>query len=338
MQLDEKLDLYPFNYEPIISNDSVTFKDLPIPNAVHCFEDSFYLPNFVQTCLKLDTEHLFHSIGENAPWTNPKDEDFQYRGNELLRQKAFWSRVTANEPLPIDVDAPPRKLFRYGYPGFQYGSMEHYRPFERTPDVLYIANQLQDHLRITKSGKQLAFNHVIGTRYRGKDDNIGFHSDKIRDITPNTPIVSISLGETRELHFGRLEKTTTDKNGKSIVTSKTIFEKAIVLQPGDVFILGPKTNLLHQHSIVPVSNECKIQRDSNQEIGPRISLVLRDIATSISLDVARARAKVTTEKRNARKVKKQMTEQGASSKKRSRDSDEHEIEKWDGASDRKQKK
>jgi hypothetical protein len=53
----------------------------------------------------------------------------------------------------------------------------------------------------------------------------------------------------------------------------------IVLRPGDLFILA---NAAYQHSIVPVKQERQIQREPNAHVGPRISLVMRDIATTQS--------------------------------------------------------
>ncbi len=55
-----------------------------------------------------------------------------------------------------------------------------------------------------------------------------------------------------------------------------------MLKPGDLFILGWRTNLHYQHSIVPVNEERQIQREPGVDVGPRISLVFRNIATTIT--------------------------------------------------------
>ena len=36
---------------------------------------------------------------------------------------------------------------------------------------------------------------------------------------------------------------------------KTVFERSFVLGSGDLFVLGPRTNALHRHAIVPVPLE-----------------------------------------------------------------------------------
>ena len=91
----------------------------------------------------------------------------------------------------------PKELFLYRYPGFQHESMLHYRAVSSAPTLQRLLRELND--RYTFLGKPLYFNHVIATRYRDHADTIGWHSDKMRDISPGTPILSLSLGAAREL-------------------------------------------------------------------------------------------------------------------------------------------
>jgi alkylated DNA repair dioxygenase AlkB len=93
----------------------------------------------------------------------------------------------------------------------------------------------------------VVLNHAILTCYRGANDNIGFHSDKTRDIALGSPIISLSLGETREFHFGQPDPA----NPKM----QTITTHRFVLKSGDLFILGPQTNAAYRHAIVPVEGE-----------------------------------------------------------------------------------
>jgi alkylated DNA repair dioxygenase AlkB len=85
-------------------------------------------------------------------------------------------------------------------------------------------------------------NHIIGTKYIDGDDNIGFHSDKMKDIVDGSPIFMISMGEKRELHFR-------DASFQGIITDQ------IVMEPGSLFVLGPKTNIKKQHAIAKLSEE-----------------------------------------------------------------------------------
>jgi alkylated DNA repair dioxygenase AlkB len=171
--------------------DQVTFNGTNIPNIQHALVNSYIVPNFVQTTLGLDLAVLYNTLHDSAPWTDPSDPDFKYRGNELARQKAFL--VVSTDPEPL-VDEEPTTMPRYSYPGFQYCSMSSYRDVRTVPEIHNTVEALCGQLLFNRQHVQL--NHVILTNYRGADDNIGFHSDKTRDITPNTPIISLSLGET----------------------------------------------------------------------------------------------------------------------------------------------
>jgi hypothetical protein len=254
----------------------LTFQNTPIPDAVYLYEDSVYVPKFCQTYQGLDTDATYDKIVATSPWTDPTHDWFKYRGHELRRQKAFWNR--SDGP---DVDAPPDPLYLYRYPGFQYGSMLQYRPLSRTPIVELLADKLQC---LAYNTQPVVINHVIGTNYRGPDDEIGAHSDKIKDITPNSPILSLSFGERRELHMTRGNR-----------------RDVYILEPGDLFLLGWQDNLAHKHAIVPVRDELRIERRPNYQVQPRVSLVFRNIATTMSLAMVRDKARATLRKREEKK-------------------------------------
>jgi alkylated DNA repair dioxygenase AlkB len=267
----------------------VTFNGVGIPNIQQALLDSFIVPNFVQTTLAVDPAMLYNTLYDSAPWTDPSDPDFKYRGNELARRKAFLViSTTDHEPL---VGQEPTTIPRYSYPGWQNGSVRCYRDVRTVPEIHNMMQALCKQLLY--NGRTVKLNHAILTCYRGADDNIGFHSDKMKDIVPDTPIISLSLGEKREFHFGQA-----DANDKM----QTITTHKFVLNSGDLFILGPKTNAAYRHAIVTVDQETVIRRDPRVKVGPRISIVLRDIATVISREEAR-KAAVTTEKRRLLKAR-----------------------------------
>jgi hypothetical protein len=97
------------------------------------------------------------------------------------------------------------------------------------------------------------------------------------------------------LHFGKPDR----KNSK-----KTIFERGLVLEAGDLFVLGPRTNTLHRHAIVPVASEKVLKRDKNMKIQPRISLVARNIARHESLKTVQTRAEKSKAERARKRAKK----------------------------------
>jgi alkylated DNA repair dioxygenase AlkB len=82
--------------------------------------------------------------------------------------------------------------------------MRYYRDVRTVPELHNIMETLCQQLRF--NDRSVALNHTILTCYRGADDNIGFHSDKMTDITPKTPIISLSLGEKREFLSFTLDK------------------------------------------------------------------------------------------------------------------------------------
>lgn len=270
--------------QSIVTNQlpMLLYRGEPIANAEPILEDSFVVKRFLQNHYQQDASALELLLDAMAPWTDPADPRVQYRGRELARQKFFLVKAPADAP----TDSPPSVLRKYGYPGFQYASMMEYRPIQAVPVVHELVELMQRDLTI--DGNPVVINHVIGTRYRDASDNIGYHSDKLRDIAPNSYIISLSFGESREIHIGHADPAD---------PKKTIFECTIVLEPGDLFVLGPRTNAAHRHAIVPVSEERILKRDPQAVIRPRISLVFRHIATQVTLAVVRN--KIAKKKRAA---------------------------------------
>jgi alkylated DNA repair dioxygenase AlkB len=76
------------------------------------------------------------------------------------------------------------------------------------------------------------FNHIIGALYTEPRGDIGAHADEMVDITPATDIVSLSLGDAREF----------------VLTKDGAEPVAVVLNAGDLFVLGPETNGSMKHA------------------------------------------------------------------------------------------
>jgi hypothetical protein len=134
---------------------------------------------------------------------------------------------------------------------------------------------------LTINGQPFNVNHIIATRYKDGNDNISYHSDKPKSFVPNTPIVSLSFGERREMHIGR-------PNAKD--KRKTDFVQAFILNPGDAAIISWDDNLTHRHAIVKAKEETLIKREAHYVLQPRISLVARHIGAAVKQKRARARA------------------------------------------------
>jgi alkylated DNA repair dioxygenase AlkB len=133
------------------------------------------------------------------------------------------------------------------------------------------------------------FNHIIGTLYVEQKDKIGAHSDKMKDIRADSDIISLSLGAAREFVL-----TSMDGNEK----------QRVVLEDGDLFVLGPRTNASLKHAVLPVKDEQIIERHG-AAVEPRISIVLRDIETQLSK--AQVMAKIAQSERSKQRARQTKT-------------------------------
>lgn len=68
-------------------------------------------------------------------------------------------------------------------------------------------------------------NHLVANRYLNGNDHISYHHDKERDFVEGSKVLTISLGEPRYLYLKKYDQV-----------------EKIMLEPGSLFILGPKTN------------------------------------------------------------------------------------------------
>jgi alkylated DNA repair dioxygenase AlkB len=156
-----------------------TFGNLPAPNIQHALLDSFIVPGFLETALGIDESALFANLQDTAPWTDPSDPDFKYRGNELARKKAFL--VSSADPVPR-IDGEPMEMPKYSYPGWQNASMRSYRDMRTVPSLDNIVEKIKQ--EFLYNGRPVNINHAILTCYRGADDNIGWHADKVISFRP----------------------------------------------------------------------------------------------------------------------------------------------------------
>ena len=215
-------------------------------------EDSIHIPGWAQNH-DLDPVVLFEDIEAEGMW-EPRDAAYmKYRSRSLPHD-----RFTL-DTNPLDEDGKPTSYCKYSYPGFQWEAVLRHRHISASPTV----SKLHALVEATTDHK---FNQTLGTRYRLEGDGIGYHRDKMKDITAETPIVSLSLGDTREFHlrYYRGEKKWTPP------------DVVVKLEAGDLFILGPRTNQLVEHSIAKLKDE---QQPREGKVGCRTSLVFRDIAT-----------------------------------------------------------
>lgn len=244
-------DHYQFFTKPPTSTMSTSAKEAK--HTIQQFQDSYYIPEYLH-----NHKEYFDWMNAVVNWNDRRNPALNFRGRPLPRTKAFWSLpLTHTQEYPI-----------YTYPGFQYGSLGLYVDLREEADP---SARLINQLRLKLQGTDVVdltvtpplviphapeINHVIGTLYRDGSDNIKPHSDKMTHLDPTAPIYILSFGAARDLVF-------TDKQG--------VFQCRFTLAPGSLFILGPETNRMFEHSI-PKIHHCE----------PRISLIFRKSITYVS--------------------------------------------------------
>ena len=221
--------------------------------------DIWVIPNFAQDVLHFDPAKLQDQLESNYPvrgagesidpdvvqWIDGDNDSLKYRGNVLKRAKIWLQRRHKSQGFR-----------RYGYTGWQWSILPATAWLNQCPEVLPIADWY-DAWAIQR-GYPLA-NHYIVTRYADGEHGIGFHSDKIKDIEPNSLITVVKTG-----HHGRPFELCFPGEEKTPFFSQ-------VLDPGTAVIMTVDANVATKHG-VPVVDEA----------GPSGSIVFRTIKTEIS--------------------------------------------------------
>ena len=97
-----------------------------------------------------------------------------------------------------------------------------------------------------------ALNHAVVLLYRDANDRIGFHQDKTLDLAPDTPIVSVSLGQTRTYVLQDHPRTPRRR-------------QEVTLRHGTLLVLGPAAApLLRLDDPLPHSR-CRIGIESSAQ-------------------------------------------------------------------------
>ena len=109
---------------------------------------------------------------------------------------------------------------------------------------------------------QYSFNFVLVNRYENGMDHIGEHRDHEKELMPNMPIASLSLGQPRDFVFKHK-----DNRGRNKL--RTDIEKvSLILENGSLLIMNAPTNYFWYHSL-PVRKNIKL---------PRINLTFRALS------------------------------------------------------------
>jgi len=136
-----------------------------------------------------------------------------------------------------------------------------------TPTVLRIKAFVEH--RLQSAGlTSPSLNHCLIQLYRNGNDYISEHADKTLDLHPNSVICNYSVGATRKMVLRRKDRVE--------ASGTTVFS----LNSNSLFVLPLDVNRTHTHAI---KQDRRAPRDHRpDELGPRISLTFRSIATFFS--------------------------------------------------------
>jgi alkylated DNA repair dioxygenase AlkB len=97
-----------------------------------------------------------------------------------------------------------------------------------TPELLLIKNQMEELA-------QSEFNSCLLNLYHDGEDGMGWHSDNEKELDPNAPIASLSLGAQRKFAFRHKEDKTTIH---------------LYLENASVLIMRSPTQIFWQHALL----------------------------------------------------------------------------------------
>ena len=227
--------------------------------------DVFVIPRFAQDVLGFDPAKLQHDLERTYPkrgagdaivpdmvqWVDGDNRALRYRGNILKRGKIWLQRSSSKDGY-----------YRYGYTGWQWNVLPATTDVAKCKEVEPIADRYDEWTM--GLGVCTKANHYIVTKYEDGQHNIGFHSDKARDIEPGSLITVVKTGG----------------HGRPFAVCLPGHEQAPffceVLAPGTAVVMTLDANLATKYAVPVVDEEC----------GSSGSIVFRSIATHVSREQA----------------------------------------------------
>lgn len=164
--------------------------------------------------------------------------------NNILKEAIFLSDEDASIILGGKKVKIPRKQCGYGNEGLGYrynGKKVKAKRWEESATLEKIKDFIKEELKIP-------ITYVLVNLYRNGEDYISYHSDDERDLDPNYPILSLTLGAERPFRFqNKLTKKTYEQvlHDNSIVIMnhpcQKIYKHSLPKKPKDMY--GSRINL-----------------------------------------------------------------------------------------------
>ncbi|CAL4059704.1 unnamed protein product, partial [Meganyctiphanes norvegica] len=156
------------------------------------------------------------------------EDELQYFTGDLAKVKVFgkWHDL-------------PRKQVTYGDPGLTYKYSGIVTPALPWPQPMDAVRNLIS--RVTGHH----YNFVLVNRYGNGQNKMGEHKDDERELDPNTPIASVSLGQPRSFYFKHQD---TRKPGPN---KRNISKVEMTLEHGSLLLMNAPTNNYWYHALPP---------------------------------------------------------------------------------------
>ena len=174
-------------------------------------KDTAIIPDFVKNSLGMDVDKMWQRLqeypdhpveqpikiqGNDPVWITGAHPALNYRGNAIKRDKIWFQKEYT------------LGMRRYGYTGWQWKVSGGVKDVSEVPLVDAMFEKISGMV-----GHDM--NAIIATRYKSGQDNIGFHSDKVKDFEDGSCFVVIKLGESRKFEFSWDEPAV--ENAKQII-------------------------------------------------------------------------------------------------------------------------
>lgn len=142
---------------------------------------------------------------------------------------------------------PRRKMCNYGDPGVTYefaGSVHSCIPWKTNKGIQKVREQV---VKLTSCD---VWNYCVCNLYDDHTYSIGYHTDKEKDMDTRYPIISVSLGSTREFRIQPITKKFTEIGRKRPKLIK------IDLQDGDFLWMGGNMQKFWKHGVMEGKEPC----------------------------------------------------------------------------------
>jgi len=213
-----------------------------------------------------EKEIPFREKGDDPHWIEGSHPALNYRGHSLKRHK-IWCQSEYEKGMR-----------KYGYTGWQHRISYATHSYKSVNGMVEYEKAFNSKLKKVGllGSSEKKHNHWIITKYNDGIDNIGFHSDKDKDFEPDSWIVIVKMGASRNFDLQ--------------IEGKTFWSKELLAGTG--IFMNCKANQIVKHAVPPMK----------KEIGISGSIVSRCIKTLIPWD--KVHKNVKSSNRNREKKNK----------------------------------